>query len=90
MAVSGIVIRLEETPARRTEVLAELGLDSRVALGKIDGAKIPAVVDTPTARQDRACFEWIGSLAGVVGVDLVCVHYDVEETASGDPNGSQR
>jgi len=76
MAICGIVVRLGQETAVHADALARLGQIPGLSLGAPTGLKVPAVLDTPSAEEDRAGLERIAALQGIEGVDLVCVHYD--------------
>ena len=84
MAICGIVVRLGRGAEVHVDALARLEQIPGLSLGAPAGHKVPAVLDTPSAEQDRASLEHIASLQGIEGVDLVCVHYD-DDAGAGAP-----
>ena len=85
MPVSGLVLTLSRNDAHRVDALAALGRHPSVDVGEAQGSRLPIVVDTDNSEDDRAVWEWLHTLPGVLFVDLVCA--DASEDA---PAGSGR
>ncbi len=82
MAISGIVIDLEPDTKRRAEALERLAAMPQLELGPTGGRRVPAVMDTETVKEARACWDAIMASPGVEGIELVYVHYEDETVRS--------
>ncbi|TVQ62275.1 MAG: hypothetical protein EA379_05430 [Phycisphaerales bacterium] len=85
MPVSGLVLTLSRNDADRAAALTALDRREGVSIGEPQGHRLPIVVDTPCSEDDRAVWEWLHTLPGVLFVDLVCA--DASEDA---PAGAAR
>ena len=81
MSVSGIAITLGESSADQARALSALESDPNVTLGPRAGRRVAAVLETPSARDDRAAFARLEALPGVDHVGLVCSYLDPEPPA---------
>jgi len=70
MPVSAIVLTLTREEPRRGEALRRLGTLEHVRCGEPDGAFLPAVLETPTARSSA---ELCAELLGVPGIEYLSV-----------------
>ena len=97
MAVSGIVITLDNDSIDRTTTLARLRALPHLTLADslaeshrdLDDGPIwrqPAVLDSPTTAEDEACWDEILRVPGVAGLELVCVYFD--EATPTEPPGT--
>ena len=77
--ISGIVITLDHAPARRRKGLAGLGALPHLTLGALDGARLPAVIETTGRSGLRRACERLLLLPGVADVALACVHFEDED-----------
>ena len=82
MAISGIVITLENDSRLQAGALKRLSEMPQLELGPRNGPRIPAVMDTEDVKGARACWDDIMALSGVEGIDLVFVHYENETLMS--------
>jgi len=76
MAISGLVITLDETDPQSEQMLLALQGDDRYELGPRQGNMVPVVLDTASAPEQRACLNGLGVLPGVLAVELVIAHYE--------------
>jgi len=72
MPVSGLVLTLSREELCRRKVLAALCEHASIAIGELAAHRLPIVVDTPNSEEDRAIWNWLQELPGVLFVDLVC------------------
>lgn len=80
MAISGLVLTIESDAA--DDVLARLRRDCRLTVGARLGHRIPVVAETDSAPADRALWEELGAIPGVVRVDVASVHFDRDDTGA--------
>lgn len=91
MPVSGLVLTLSSDPVQRDAVLAALCDEPRVEPGRLEGHRLPIVVDTPDREKDEAVWAWLHGLPGVLFVDVVCVHHDEGQIGGdGGPTGTEQ
>ena len=83
MPVSGLVITLDGDDAALRARLAD---EPRIDLGERVDRKLPAVVDAPDPRTDRALRARIESDPDVRYVDVVFIHFDEPGDAAGGGN----
>lgn len=87
MAVSGLVITIEQGKDAETKVIEALGKDQRFTIGPrqegVDGGRLPVILETDTRVENRAAWEWLNALDGVVHVDVAYVQLD--EAGPRDP-----
>jgi hypothetical protein len=76
MAITGLVLTLSEDEGEREQALVRLAGEPCVTLGEPKAFKYPAVLDTPSSREDRDCFDRLEATAGVNLVELVCVSFE--------------
>lgn len=79
MPISGIVISIESDELNRQTVVQKIEDLPYIKLGQSSSQRIPAVLETPSARQDRQAIQEINDIPGVTFVDVVFVHFDQEE-----------
>ncbi|MCA9726282.1 MAG: hypothetical protein KC729_01265 [Candidatus Eisenbacteria bacterium] len=75
MPISGLVLSLDST-ASVDYVVAQIQGDSRLVVGKPSGKRLPLVIDTRDAREDRALWIWLESLPGIAAVNVVYIGFD--------------
>ncbi len=63
-------------------VTSALELDRRVTLGERFGLRRAIVAQTSSVGEDRALFEELRALPGVLNVDVAYVHLDDEQQRS--------
>lgn len=79
MHTSGLVITLSDDPPRAAEALRELAASGPVTFGEARGPFQAAVLET---TDPKAALDWhdrAAAIAGVVGVEVVFVHWDESE-----------
>jgi hypothetical protein len=78
MYTAGLVVRLTtETPVAR-EALDQLNGAGAFTLGQRQDGLVPVAMEVESSRQARYWHDWIGSLPGVRGVEVVYLHWDEE------------
>ncbi len=86
MPVSGLVLTLSREDSCRREALSALCEHALIAIGELAAHRLPIVVDTPNSEEDRAIWEWLQELPGVLFVDLVCTDATEDIENDGDPS----
>lgn len=81
MPVSGLVLSLTDDAPQRALALAALHEHAAIEVGEAHGSRIPIVVDTANQETDMEVFAWLGSVPGILFVDLVCT--DSSEDGAG-------
>ena len=84
MAISGLVITLDDDPERRRAALAALRADERLTLGEPTGNHLPLIAETRRAREGVELIEDLFTQPGVRFVDVVSVDMS-DELEDGDP-----
>ncbi len=80
MPVCGLVLTVSEEPRRRAMVRRALLQEPGVTLGADGGLRWPVVLETSDPRQEAARLDRIGSLPGVLAVEVAYHDFsDVEE-----------
>lgn len=72
MPISGLVISLTGEAQLRARALATIREHPSIEVGDAHGSRIPIVVDTANQEADLEVYEWLGSIPGILFVDLVC------------------
>ena len=83
MAMSGLVIYLEQDEIAVETALEAIAAHPQLALGDRIGRCQPAVLEMSDDRDGRRMHDWLHSLAGVHHADVVYVHFD-DATASAE------
>lgn len=76
----GLVLTLQEDPARRSQLLSTLAGRDDVLLAAIEGHRLPIALET-CPGQDREAVAALEALPGVVFCDVVYAHFDHREEA---------
>jgi len=85
MPVLGAVLTLSDEPALRDAIVDTLGADVRVTLGDATGNRLPVVLETDSRGEDKACWEAVTRLPGVMHVELAFADFsDLHEPAQAD------
>ncbi len=79
MSISGLVLTLTEDTEAVDAALRTMALDPMIEVGEIIGPRLPVVVDAPDRATDRAVFERLRELPGVVCVDVAYVWFEDPE-----------
>ncbi len=77
--ISSLVVKLDEEQAAGLEVLQRLNEDSRVSVGELQGQFLPLVTDVAGVSAAMDLARSIERLPGVLRVDLVQAHFEVDE-----------
>lgn len=80
MAISGLVLTIK--PDAADDVLTRLIGDDRLTVGERQGHRLPVVAETASAAADRALWEELGAIPGVVRVDVASVHFDRDDAGA--------
>ncbi len=81
MPISGLVVSLTNQHDLRENAINAIREESRIEVGVVDGQRIPIVVDTSSAEEDKAIWNWLTTLPGVTFVDVVMISIDEPSTA---------
>ncbi|HWO14951.1 MAG TPA: hypothetical protein VNN80_35855 [Polyangiaceae bacterium] len=79
MPISALVITLRRNVCaggEREPVLAGIAREACLELGKPEGARVPAVCETPTLEEGRRLVERLMSMEGVANVDVLSVDFE--------------
>lgn len=79
MAISGLVITLDEDPELQRATLDVLRADARLTLGAPAGNRLPLVAETESATAGTELVESLFAQRGVRFVDVVSVDFSDEE-----------
>lgn len=90
MPVSGVVVTFTHDAEARDRALAALRRDRSVELGRRDGVRIAAVLDTPSEDENRRLWQWLNALPGVCHVDVVFVSFDDEQPYAAPESSDDR
>ncbi len=86
MPVIGAVLTLSPDAELRALALAGLAADDRVTAGEPAGDRLPVVLDTRSRGEDRACWEAVSRLPGVLMAELAFADFsDLHESPEGAP-----
>jgi nitrate reductase NapAB chaperone NapD len=75
MPVIGAVIVLSPEPSLRARALAALATEPSLTLGELHGARLPVVLETQSPREDRARFDALRELPGVLAAEPVYANF---------------
>lgn len=92
MAISGLVITLEEHAEVAERALRSLRADPRLALGERSGWRVPLTAETPSAAADADLWADLLATPGVRSVDVTFVTVDPppQDAPGSDSAGSAR
>ena len=76
MAISGLVIYLNEDEATAAAALDAIAAHPRLTLGERLNKCQPAVLEMADDREGRDVHDWLAALPGVHHTDVVYVHFD--------------
>lgn len=82
MSISSLVIDCAPD-AQGEAALAAVAADSRFTLGPAQGTRRALVLDTASAAEDTAAFDWLRDLPGIRLVTLVAAWLDDEALPGG-------
>ncbi len=88
MPVSGLVVSLVPDPSQRRDALAKIAAHARIEVGQDDGHCVAIVTDTPSAQADKALWDWIYQIPGVIHLEVAFVGFDedVDESTQSQTN----
>lgn len=79
MHISGLVVTLVDEPALAKAARVELAAAGPFTLGESCGPCQAVVLETTDAHAAHDWHDWASTLAGVVHVEVVFVHWDANE-----------
>ncbi len=82
MAISGLVLTLTDNDDLRARTLQLLPEMPELSLGTAVGVRLPVVADTPHRSLDRALFERLQAMPGVLFAEVAYVWFDDERSAA--------
>ena len=82
MPVSGLVVSLKSDPQLRNEAIDAIRAEPRIEIGAIKQRRMAVVLDTASVDEDKQLWCWLGSLPGVVFVDVALVGYEDPDSVS--------
>jgi len=89
MPVLGAVLTLSREPALRDGTVATLSADARVTVGDFSGDRLPVVLETDSRGEDKACWEVVSRLPGVLHTELAFADFsDLHEPAPEQTTGA--
>ncbi len=83
MAISGLVLILNDSQNNLEQVCSRLSADKRFETGRPFRNRLPVVLTTDSTREDRDACEWLESLDAVEQVEVVFVE------CTSDPEAEQ-
>jgi len=75
MPISGLILSLEAA-VEVDDLVAELSQDPHLDVGVPQGRRLPVVLDTTDAQEDRQLWDWIRERSGVFHIDVSFIHFD--------------
>ncbi len=90
MAISGLVVTLDDDAGAAGQALRALAADPRLQLGDGVGSRIPLVAETPSAESDAVLWADLLATPGVKCVDVTFVSVDAPPVAETEPSRSGR
>jgi nitrate reductase NapAB chaperone NapD len=78
MPISGLIVTLEQDPARRLDGLQRLRSNPALELGVQEGRRLAVVSETASRAEDLRLWESLQDCTGVEHVDVVYVHFQEE------------
>ena len=89
MAISGLVVILDDDADAAGRAIQSLAADPRLTVGERAGSRIPLVAETPSAEDDAALWSDLLATPGVKSVDVTFVSVDSpdDHEAGSSPSG---
>lgn len=81
MHTSGLVITVVADPFEATRAMRELRTSGPLTVGASVGPTWAATLETDDAKTAHDWHDWASALPGVVGIEVVFVHWDESEMA---------
>ena len=76
---SGLVVTLDPDAPEWDSALSALESSAAFTVGEPNGDRLPLALEAEDAAASERWTEWLRQLPGVCGVEIVFVHWDVEE-----------
>ena len=76
MPVSGLVVTLSNDPDRGAEAINAIDAEPSLEIGTTVSQRMAVVMDTQSSEADKALWNWLQSLPGVVFVDVAMVGFE--------------
>jgi hypothetical protein len=83
MPISGLVLTLVEEPHARQGALEILRRHPAIEVGEPADVRVPIVVETTDAEEDRLVWEWLHAIPGVSFVVVAFIHFDEGDAECG-------
>jgi hypothetical protein len=74
MPICGVVLTLDSNAQRAEHAIATLRTHPCVFVGEPNGERLPIVLDTDSYEADKAMWNWLDALQGLVRWDVVYAH----------------
>jgi hypothetical protein len=79
MAISGLVLTLQDESVANPTWLSRLEADPRVEVGEVRGARVALTVETDDRVGDESAWSWLAEQPGVLQLELACVLYPEDD-----------
>jgi len=89
MSISGLVVTLVDDSSAREASLAAMRDHPALEIGDLAGGRVPVVVESVDADEDRLVWEWLHSLPGVALVVVAFVSFDAESPPADSASGRE-
>ena len=76
MPVSGLVVSLSDESQARVKTLDTIGREPRITVGVLEANRLAIVLNTVSREEDQQIWGWLGSLPGVLFVDVAFVGFE--------------
>lgn len=70
MPISGLVISMVNQPQSQRDTIQSIASDSRIEIGVVESGRVAIVSETESSQEDKALWQWLQELPGVVHIDL--------------------
>lgn len=90
MAISGLVVTLDDDAGAAAQALRSLSVDPRLQVGDAVGSRLPLVAETPSAECDAALWADLLATPGVKCVDVTFVSVESPQDSDIEPSLSGR
>jgi hypothetical protein len=85
MPISGLVVTLVDDRQSQLRALDILNQYPAIDVGEPSLGRVPIVVETSDADEDRLVWEWLHAIPGVAVVVVAFIHFDDDESEAGLP-----
>lgn len=79
MVTSGLVVQLAPDCSTREAVVAELRSRPAFTLGEVGATGLAVALEATDAAESERWLDWLHRLPGVVGAEVVFVHWEATE-----------